>query len=60
MSDFNKAKLIIEKINNESSLKGIETIIDELSESINYFDNTKVSKNPQWNEIKQELKVEDN
>ena len=44
MSDFNKAKLIIEKINNESSLKGIETIIDELSESINYFDNTKVSK----------------
>jgi len=31
MSDFNKAKLIIEKINNESSLKGIETIIDELS-----------------------------
>jgi len=44
MRDFNKAKLIIEKINNESSLKGIETIIDELSESINYFDNTKVSK----------------
>ena len=44
MSDFNKAKLIIEKISNESSLKGIETIIDELSESINYFDNTKVSK----------------
>ena len=44
MSDFNKAKLIIEKINNESSLKGIEIIIDELSESINYFDNTKVSK----------------
>ena len=44
MSDFNKAKLIIEKINNESSLKEIETIIDELSESINYFDNTKVSK----------------
>ena len=44
MSDFDKAKLIIEKINNESSLKGIETIIDELSESINYFDNTKVSK----------------
>ena len=44
MSDFNKAKLIIEKINNESSLKVIETIIDELSESINYFDNTKVSK----------------
>ena len=44
MSDFNKAKLIIEKINNESSLKGIETVIDELSESINYFDNTKVSK----------------
>ena len=44
MSDFNEAKLIIEKINNESSLKGIETIIDELSESINYFDNTKVSK----------------
>ena len=44
MSYFNKAKLIIEKINNESSLKGIETIIDELSESINYFDNTKVSK----------------
>ena len=44
MSDFNKAKLIIEKTNNESSLKGIEIIIDELSESINYFDNTKVSK----------------
>jgi len=44
MSDFNKAKLIIEKINNELSLKGIETIVDELSESINYFDNTKVSK----------------
>tara|TARA_A100001234_G_C12444984_1_gene308591 strand:- start:192 stop:611 length:420 start_codon:yes stop_codon:yes gene_type:complete len=44
MSDFNKAKLIIEKISNETSLKGIETIIDELSESINYFDNTKVSK----------------
>ena len=44
MRDFNKAKLIIEKISNESSLKGIETIIDELSESINYFDNTKVSK----------------
>ena len=36
MSDFNKAKLIIEKTNNESSLKGIEIIIDELSESINY------------------------
>ena len=44
MSDFNKAKLIIEKTNNESSLKGIEIIIDELSESINYFDNTKDSK----------------
>ena len=44
MSDFNKAKLIIEKTNNESSLKGIEIIIDELSEGINYFDNTKVSK----------------
>tara|TARA_Y100000816_G_scaffold202808_1_gene149270 strand:- start:1049 stop:1468 length:420 start_codon:yes stop_codon:yes gene_type:complete len=44
VSDFNKAKLIIEKTNNESSLKGIEIIIDELSESINYFDNTKVSK----------------
>ena len=44
MSDFNKAKLIIEKIDNESSLKEIETIVDELSESINYFDNTKVSK----------------
>lgn len=44
MSDFNKAKLIIEKISNESSLKGIENIIDDLSESINYFDNTKVSK----------------
>ncbi len=29
MSDFNKAKLIIEKINNESSLKGIETIIEK-------------------------------
>ena len=44
MSDFNKAKLIIEKTNNESSLKGIEIIIDELRESIIYFDNTIVSK----------------